>query len=55
LTKIVSEYFSNYQKTKDKKLIKKLLEYDEGDIRSLPWIVEQRSNAKTEIKISKTK
>lgn len=52
---VALEYLSNYQKTKDKKLIKKLLEYNEDDIRSLPWIVEQLSNVKTEIKISKIK
>lgn len=51
---VALEYLSNYQKTKDKKLMKKLLEYNEDDIRSLPWIMERLSNVKTEIRIEKT-
>ena len=47
-------YLSNYQKTKDKKLMKKLLEYNEDDIRSLPWIMDKLSliTQETQIEIS---
>jgi len=41
---VAMEYLINYQKTKDKKLMKKLLEYNEDDIRSLPWIMEKLSS-----------
>ena len=41
---VALEYLSNYQKTKDKKLMKKLLEYNEDDLRSLPWIMEKLSS-----------
>lgn len=51
---VALEYLLNYQKTKDKKLMKKLLEYNEDDIRSLPWIMERLSGVKTEIRIEKT-
>ncbi|MDE1769379.1 MAG: TM0106 family RecB-like putative nuclease [Thaumarchaeota archaeon] len=40
---VALEYLHNYQKTKDKKLMKKLLEYNEDDIYSLPWIMEKLS------------
>lgn len=41
---VASEYLNNYQKTKDKKLMKKLLEYNEDDLRSLPWIMGKLSS-----------
>jgi len=50
---VALEYLSNYQKTKDKKLMKKLLEYNEDDIRSLPWIMERLSSITQEIQIEK--
>ena len=50
---VALEYLSNYQKTKDKKLMKKLLEYNEDDIRSLPWIMERLSLITQETQIEK--
>ena len=41
---VALEYLINYQKTKDKKLMKKLLEYNEDDLRSLPWIMGKLSS-----------
>jgi len=38
---VALEYMHTYQKTKDKKLLKRLLEYNEDDIRSLPWIMKK--------------
>ncbi len=41
---VALEYLSNYQKTKDKKLMKKLLEYNKDDLLSLPWIMNKLSS-----------
>ena len=38
---VAIEYMSNYQQTKSKKLLRSLLEYNEDDIRSLPWILDR--------------
>ena len=40
---VALEYLSNYQKTKDEKLMKKLLEYNKDDLFSLLWIMEKLS------------
>lgn len=40
---VAIEYLTNYQRSRNKTLLKKLLEYNEDDIRSLPWMLEQIS------------
>lgn len=50
---VALEYLSNYQRTKDKRLMKKLLEYNEDDIRSLPWIMNKLSSITEEIQVEK--
>ena len=41
---VAIEYMSNYQQSKSKKLLRSLLEYNEDDIRSLPWILDRISS-----------
>jgi uncharacterized protein YprB with RNaseH-like and TPR domain/Icc-related predicted phosphoesterase len=41
---VAIEYLSNYQQWKDKGLLKRLLEYNEDDVRSLPWILDKISS-----------
>lgn len=41
---VAIEYLSNYQRSKDKGLLKRLLEYNEDDIRSLPWVLDKISS-----------
>ncbi|MGA2663607.1 MAG: TM0106 family RecB-like putative nuclease [Nitrososphaerales archaeon] len=40
---VALEYQINYLKNQDKELMRKLLEYNEDDIRSLPWILKRLS------------
>jgi len=51
---VALEYLLNYQKTQDKKLMKKLLEYNEDDIRSLPWMMERLTSITQEIQIEQS-
>jgi uncharacterized protein YprB with RNaseH-like and TPR domain/Icc-related predicted phosphoesterase len=38
---VAMEYLVNYQKTKNQKLLQKLLEYNEDDVRSMDWLVNK--------------
>ena len=40
---VAIEYLRTYQETKDKKLMKKFLEYNEDDLRSLKLIMDKLS------------
>jgi len=40
---VAIEYLRTYQETKNKKLMKKFLEYNEDDLRSLKWIMDKLS------------
>jgi len=51
---VALEYLSNYQNTQDKNLMKKLLEYNEDDIRSLPWMMERLTSISQEIQIEQS-
>jgi len=44
---VASEYLNTYQKTKNKKLMKKFLEYNEDDLRSLKLIMDKLSFIKS--------
>jgi uncharacterized protein YprB with RNaseH-like and TPR domain/Icc-related predicted phosphoesterase len=41
---VAIEYLTNYQRSRNKTLLKRLLEYNEDDIRSLPWLLKQISS-----------
>lgn len=41
---VAIEYTTNYQESRSKKLLRSLLEYNEDDIRSLPWILDRISS-----------
>ena len=41
---VASQYLSTYQETKNKKLMKQFLEYNEDDLRSLKWIMDKLSS-----------
>ena len=41
---VAREYLSTYQETKNKKLMKKFLEYNEDDLRSLKWMMDKLSS-----------
>jgi uncharacterized protein YprB with RNaseH-like and TPR domain len=52
---VAMEYMITYQTSRDKKLLKKLLEYNEDDVNSLPAIVEQVAKlAGTEVRVIET-
>ena len=41
---VAREYLSTYQETKNEKLMKKFLEYNEDDLRSLKWMMDKLSS-----------
>jgi Icc-related predicted phosphoesterase len=43
---VAIQYLSTYQETKNKKLMKQFLEYNEDDLRSLKWIMDKLSSIK---------
>jgi Icc-related predicted phosphoesterase len=43
---IALQYLTTYQETRNKKLMKKFLEYNEDDLRSLKWIMDKLSSIK---------
>jgi len=43
---VASQYLSTYQETKNKKLMKQFLEYNEDDLLSLKWIMDKLSSIK---------
>ena len=49
---VALEYMSNYQRTKDKKLLRRLLEYNEDDIRSLPWMLDKISSVVEKLEVT---
>lgn len=52
--RVAMEYLITYQKNKDKALLKRLLEYNEDDIRSLPVIVSKVVEVAGAINIART-
>ncbi|MCL4519773.1 MAG: TM0106 family RecB-like putative nuclease, partial [Thaumarchaeota archaeon] len=49
---VAIEYMSNYQQSKSKKLLRSLLEYNEDDIRSLPWILDRISSIEESLELT---